>query len=89
MKEITGSVLPFGNRCCSYNRLSPVFKILFVFKSKKTTLKANEWVNEVSELMCAKGGGRDTSAQATGSGVGAVNKCLDLAASFAALKLSA
>ncbi len=88
MKEITGSVLPLAIDAV-LTTVYPVFKILFVFKSKKTTLKANEWVNEVSELMCAKGGGRDTSAQATGSGVGAVNKCLDLAASFAALKLSA
>jgi len=39
--------------------------------------------------MCAKGGGRDTSAQATGTGVSSVKQCVDIATSFASLKLNA
>jgi hypothetical protein len=38
--------------------------------------------------MAAKGGGKDTSAQATGSNTSSLNQCIDLASKFADLKLS-
>lgn len=57
--------------------------------SKKGQLKANEWINEISELMSAKGGGRETSAQATGTNISCVGQCIDIAGKFAELKLSA
>jgi len=57
--------------------------------SKKGKLKANEWVNHVSTVMSGKGGGKDTSAQATGTNPAGLNQCLDLASQFADLKLSA
>uniref|UniRef100_A0A8C5R8R2 Alanine--tRNA ligase n=1 Tax=Leptobrachium leishanense TaxID=445787 RepID=A0A8C5R8R2_9ANUR len=50
-------------------------------------LKANEWVQQVSELMDGKGGGKDTSAQATGRNVGSLSEILRLAEDFAKLKL--
>jgi len=56
--------------------------------SKKDKLKANEWVNHVSGLMSAKGGGKDTSAQATGTNPAGLSQCIDLASQFADLKLS-
>ena len=62
---------------------------MFSFKSKKDKLKANEWVNHVSVLMSGKGGGKDTSAQATGTNPTSLNQCIDLAGQFATLKLSA
>ncbi|XP_069595623.1 alanine--tRNA ligase, cytoplasmic [Ranitomeya imitator] len=50
-------------------------------------LKANEWVQQVSELMDGKGGGKDTSAQATGKNVGCLPEVLRLAEDFAKLKI--
>ncbi|CAH2219240.1 alanine--tRNA ligase, cytoplasmic [Pelobates cultripes] len=50
-------------------------------------LKACEWVNKVSELMERKGGGKDTSAQATGRNVGSLSEILRAAEDFAKLKL--
>ncbi|KAM4720737.1 alanine--tRNA ligase, cytoplasmic [Rhinophrynus dorsalis] len=50
-------------------------------------LKANEWVQQVSDLMDGKGGGKDTSAQATGRNVGCLAEVLRLAQDFASLKL--
>lgn len=41
-------------------------------------LKAGEWVNEVSALLSAKGGGRDESAQCSGSGTDKVTNKLCL-----------
>lgn len=57
-------------------------------KSKKGTLKANEWINQISTVMNGKGGGKDTSAQATGTNTSGLNQCIDLASKFADLKLS-
>ncbi|XP_053305249.1 alanine--tRNA ligase, cytoplasmic [Spea bombifrons] len=51
-------------------------------------LKASEWVQQVCELMDGKGGGKDTSAQATGKNVGCLSEVLRLAEDFAKLKLS-
>lgn len=56
--------------------------------SKKGTLKANEWINQISTVMNGKGGGKDTSAQATGTNTSGLNQCIDLASKFADLKLS-
>lgn len=39
--------------------------------------------------MSGKGGGKDTSAQATGTNPTSLNQCIDLAGQFATLKLSA
>ncbi|KAI5762663.1 AARS1 [Gulo gulo luscus] len=50
-------------------------------------LKASEWVQQVSGLMDGKGGGKDVSAQATGKNVGCLQEALELAASFAQLRL--
>ncbi|XP_075045500.1 alanine--tRNA ligase, cytoplasmic [Mixophyes fleayi] len=50
-------------------------------------LKANEWIQQVSDLMDGKGGGKDTSAQATGRNVGCLSEVLRLAEDFAKLKL--
>lgn len=56
--------------------------------SKKEKLKANEWLNEITPLMGAKGGGRDTQAQATGTNVTSLTECIDVANKFAELKLA-
>jgi len=56
--------------------------------SQKDKLKANEWINEISNLMQGKGGGRDTSAQATGTNVSSLNECIALATKFAEIKLN-
>jgi len=56
--------------------------------SKKGQLKANEWINEISTLMAGKGGGKDTSAQATGTNISSVNQCIDMASKFAEIKLN-
>ncbi|KAM4614387.1 alanine--tRNA ligase, cytoplasmic [Discoglossus pictus] len=50
-------------------------------------LKANEWVQQVSDMMDGKGGGKETSAQATGRNVGCLSEALRLAQDFANLKL--
>uniref|UniRef100_A0A8C7ABW3 Alanine--tRNA ligase n=1 Tax=Neovison vison TaxID=452646 RepID=A0A8C7ABW3_NEOVI len=50
-------------------------------------LKASEWVQQVSGLMDGKGGGKDVSAQATGKNVGCLQEALELATSFAQLRL--
>lgn len=57
-------------------------------ESKKTVLKANEWINEISSLMGAKGGGKDTQAQATGTNVSSLDQCINLAQKFAEIKLT-
>ncbi|XP_039618774.1 alanine--tRNA ligase, cytoplasmic [Polypterus senegalus] len=50
-------------------------------------LKANEWVQQVCTLMDGKGGGKDTSAQATGRNTGCLQEVLQMAKDFAHLKL--
>ncbi|KAG9474771.1 hypothetical protein GDO78_003304 [Eleutherodactylus coqui] len=52
-------------------------------------LKANEWVQHVTEQMDGKGGGKDTSAQATGKNPSSLPEVLRLAEDFAKLKLEA
>ncbi|KAF5399050.1 Alanyl tRNA synthetase cytoplasmic [Paragonimus heterotremus] len=50
-------------------------------------LKANEWVASVSPVMNGKGGGKDSSAQATGTRIEALDDVVRLANQFARTKL--
>lgn len=50
-------------------------------------LKASEWVQEVCPLLDGKGGGKDMSAQASGSNTQCMQEALKLANEFARLKL--
>lgn len=50
-------------------------------------LKANEWVQHVSEVMGGKGGGKDVSAQATGDKINSLEEAMRLSKEFAQLKL--
>ena len=54
----------------------------------KKGLKANEWVAQVSTIMNGKGGGKDVSAQATGTNVSCLDQVMDLATQFVQLKLA-
>ncbi|KAF8787099.1 Alanine--tRNA ligase like protein [Argiope bruennichi] len=51
-------------------------------------LKANEWVQHVTQVIGGKGGGKPESAQATGTNANAVNEAINLAKTFAEMKLS-
>jgi len=58
---------------------------------KETTekgLKANEWINNISALINGKGGGKQESAQATGSNTSALDEAVKLSQEFASLKLA-
>lgn len=61
---------------------------MFSFKSKLGKIKANEWINQITGKINGKGGGKDTSAQATGTNPDSLNECLDLAQKFVELKLN-
>ncbi|KAK4475111.1 hypothetical protein MN116_000766 [Schistosoma mekongi] len=50
-------------------------------------LKANEWVTHISKTMNGKGGGKDTSAQAVGNRLEALEEVIRLADVFASTKL--
>ncbi|KAG8196408.1 hypothetical protein JTE90_009042 [Oedothorax gibbosus] len=52
-------------------------------KATSKGLKANEWVQQVSQLIGGKGGGKAESAQATGSNANSVNEAIELAKQFA------
>ena len=51
-------------------------------------LKAHEWVAQVQELMAGKGGGKETSAQATGTNIHCLSRAMQLATAYAASKLN-
>jgi alanyl-tRNA synthetase len=51
-------------------------------------LTANGWINEIVPLINGKGGGKEASAQATGTNTGALKEAMDIATKFAELKLS-
>lgn len=51
-------------------------------------LTANGWINEIVPLINGKGGGKEASAQATGTNTGALKEAMDIATKFAGLKLS-
>ncbi|CAM6032224.1 unnamed protein product, partial [Sphagnum compactum] len=50
-------------------------------------LKANEWIQHISQLMGGKGGGKPESAQASGPNFEKADEILSLAKEFAAAKL--
>lgn len=52
-------------------------------------LAANDWVNNISQLVGGKGGGKQESAQATGTKVEALDEAVKLSREFAKLKLGA
>ena len=54
----------------------------------KKGLKANEWVGHISSLLQGKGGGKDNSAQAVGTNVGACDEAMELSKAYSKLKLS-
>ena len=63
--------------------------ILFRLQNKATNgLSAKEWVDQVVPIINGKGGGRELSAQATGSNVQGLDEAIKLATNFAQLKLS-
>ncbi|KAK3086415.1 hypothetical protein FSP39_018170 [Pinctada imbricata] len=51
-------------------------------------LTANAWVSEVVPVINGKGGGKDASAQATGTNVDKLEEALNIAIKFAEMKLS-
>ncbi|CAL8073181.1 unnamed protein product [Calicophoron daubneyi] len=51
-------------------------------------LKANDWVASISHVMNGKGGGRENSAQATGTRIEALDDVTKLAEQYAKLKLN-
>ncbi|KAL5022486.1 hypothetical protein ScPMuIL_001641 [Solemya velum] len=51
-------------------------------------LSAKAWISEVVPIINGKGGGKDVSAQATGSNVDSLQEAMNIAATFAKLKLS-
>jgi len=51
-------------------------------------LKANEWVSEVQDLMEGKGGGKELSAQATGTNIRCLSRAVELTKEYAARKLN-
>lgn len=50
-------------------------------------LKANEWVGEISPLLKGKGGGKELSAQATGTNTSACKEAMELSEKYSKLKL--
>lgn len=50
-------------------------------------LKANEWVGQVSGMMKGKGGGKDASAQATGTNTACLREAMDTCTKYAQSKL--
>lgn len=50
-------------------------------------LKANEWVGQVQKLINGKGGGKDMSAQATGTNPGALKEAIAIVTKYAQEKL--
>jgi len=51
-------------------------------------LKANEWIQHISGVIGGKGGGKEDSAQATGTNVTSLEEALSMAKQFAAMKLT-
>ncbi|XP_035678834.1 alanine--tRNA ligase, cytoplasmic-like [Branchiostoma floridae] len=51
-------------------------------------LKAGDWVNHVKDVLAARGGGKDNTAQASGTNVDALTQAVTMATDFANLKLS-
>nr|XP_039260162.1 alanine--tRNA ligase, cytoplasmic-like [Styela clava] len=56
-------------------------------ETASTGLKANEWVQEISKVIDGKGGGKDLNAQAVGKKWLELDKAIEIATSFAKMKL--
>lgn len=66
-----------------------MFGLFLLFQETLPTgLNAKAWVDAVVPLIGGKGGGKDLSAQATGTHTQALHEALKLATEFAQLKLS-
>ncbi|XP_013389030.1 alanine--tRNA ligase, cytoplasmic [Lingula anatina] len=50
-------------------------------------LKANEWVQHLSDTIKGKGGGKDVSAQATGTNTSGLSEAMKMAEEFSTMKL--
>ena len=50
-------------------------------------LKANEWIKNIQDLMAGKGGGKDMSAQATGTNIDCLNEAREMSIEFVQKKL--
>lgn len=62
--------------------------LCFFQSSIASGLTANGWISEIVPLINGKGGGKEASAQATGTNTGALKEAMDIATKFAELKLS-
>jgi alanyl-tRNA synthetase len=67
--------------------LTPYFSKLFQDVASNG-LTAKAWIDHVVPVIEGKGGGKDVTAQATGSKPQAVQEAIKLATDFASLKLS-
>ena len=59
-----------------------------VSKELSSKLKASEWVQEISPVIDGKGGGKQESAQASGSKIDRIDEAIELAIKFANVKLN-
>ena len=50
-------------------------------------MKANEWINQIQKLINGKGGGKELSAQATGSNTDCVEEVKQIVTKYAEQKL--
>ena len=50
-------------------------------------MKANEWIGHIQSVMNGKGGGKEMSAQATGTNTSCLNQLLNMATQFVEEKL--
>ncbi|KAL4856101.1 Alanine--tRNA ligase [Chlorella vulgaris] len=87
--------------CKAIQKKHPALPVLFVSagadkalaiagvpKDLAKQLSAGDWVKEVVGTLGGRGGGNPTMAQGTGPEVGKVDEALDVASSFASLKLT-
>lgn len=78
--------------CLSLHFVRFYTMIIFLYSlfqsSISAGLTANGWINEIVPLINGKGGGKEASAQATGTNTGALKEAMDIATKFAGLKLS-
>ena len=63
-------------------------QMFYLQATVKVGLTAKSWVDQVVPLIAGKGGGKDLSAQATGTKTDALSEALKTATEFAKLKLS-
>ena len=70
------------------HHLLNIHNFLCLQSSVAAGLTANGWINEIVPLIKGKGGGKEASAQATGTNTGALKEAMEIATKFAGLKLS-